>query len=444
MKRISWLGLVYLMGTFTVFVQADEVQDLREQLQNQYKAMQEIQNRLIALEARQKQQDEQIKTFQNKENFQIPETLKWVEKIKFYGDFRFRYQNISSEKDGENSDGVNRQRIRVRLGLTTQVNEEVTFDMRIATGKYDSATLTANGDPTATNSTLGDSWTYKGIWLDRAYMTWKPAAVEGLSVLAGKFGTPFYTAGRNELIWDGDLNMEGIAAQYNVKMNDKVNLFANAGGFYVRMDKYNDVTDAASISMFGAQGGAIIKLNETDKLTGGVGYYDYANLVGKTTLIKESTNLTTKNYARGNSIHSTKYTYLYDYNLFEGFAEYGTKVGKMPASLYGNYVVNTASGVKESTGWILGTILNQCKDPGSWEFGYNYRRLEKDCVVGSFTDSDFAGGGTNNKGHRFSITYQLAKGTQAALTYNLAQKANSAGDMEDNYQLIQMDILLKF
>jgi hypothetical protein len=428
--------VVWMCGS----IRADEIQDLRQQLENQYKAMQDIQNRLIELETKQKQQDEQFKAFQSdRAAFQIPETLKWAEKLKFYGDFRFRYQNISSETNGGNTDAVNRQRIRVRLGLTTQVNEEVTFDMRITTGKYDSATLTANGDPTATNSTLGDSWTYKGIWLDRAYMTWKPAAVEGLSVLAGKFGTPFYTAGRNELIWDGDLNMEGIAAQYNVKMNDKISLFANAGGFYVRMED----SDTDSISMWGAQGGAIIKLNETDKLTGGAGYYDYANLIGETTLIKSST--ATSNYARGNSIQtSSPYTYLYDYDLLEGFAEYGTKVGEMPASLYGNYVVNTASGVSENTGWIVGAILNQCKDPGSWEFGYNYRELKKDCVVGAFSDSDFAGGGTGNRGHRFSIAYQLAKSTQAILTYNVAKKANSAGDIEDNYQLIQMDILLKF
>jgi hypothetical protein len=54
----------------------------------------------------------------------IPETLKWVEKIKFYGDFRYRYENVSSETNGSGDNGVNRNRIRVRLGMTAKVNDE--------------------------------------------------------------------------------------------------------------------------------------------------------------------------------------------------------------------------------------------------------------------------------------------------------------------------------
>ncbi len=41
-----------------------------------------------------------------KNEMTIPETLKWVEKIKFYGDFRYRYENISQETNGAGDDGI--------------------------------------------------------------------------------------------------------------------------------------------------------------------------------------------------------------------------------------------------------------------------------------------------------------------------------------------------
>ncbi|MBM4102959.1 MAG: DUF3373 family protein [Planctomycetes bacterium] len=399
---------------------ADDTTELRQQLQEQYKAITEMQAKLIKLEQAQTAQNEKIAAIKPGE-MTIPETLKWVEKLKFYGDFRYRYENISSENSGTESDAVNRNRIRVRLGLTAQVNDETTFDMRIATGKSD--------DPVSTNQNMGDSWTYKGIWLDRAYMTWKPGSVEGLSVLLGKLGNPFVTVGKNQLIWDSDLSMEGIAAQYNLKLSDATSLFANAGGFYVRLDD----SDTDSISMFGAQGGVTHQFDKDNKLTAGLGYFDYGNLVGETYLLGTS--------SKGNSYSGG---YLYDYNLFEGFAEYNTKIAGLPVGIYGDYVVNTASSVQEDTGWLIGTTLNKCKDPGSWEFSYDYRDLEKDAVIGTFSDSDFIGGGTNGKGHRFGVTYQLAKNTQAGVSYFMNDKYNTTTKNYDNYNRLQLDVMVKF
>ncbi len=398
---------------------ADEIADLRQQ-------MAEMQAKLIKLEQNQTTQEQKIAAIKPGE-MTLPESLKWVEKVKFYGDFRYRYEGISSESDGSGTDDVNRNRLRVRLGLTAQINDEMNFDMRIATGK--------STDPISTNQTTGDSWTYKGIWLDRAYLTWKPSYADGLAVLLGKMGTPFYAVGKNQLIWDSDLNPEGIAAQYNLKMSDSLSMFANAGAFYVRMED----NDTDQIAMWGGQIGLTNKFNDDNKLTGGIGYYDY-------TSIKDRKVLATTTKDNGNSsysIGSDKY-YRYDYNLFETFAEYGTKVGSMPVSVYGDYVVNTASSVQEDTGWLVGTTLNKCKDPGSWEISYDYRDIEKDAVVGAFNDSDFVGGGTNGKGHRFGLTYQLAKNTQAGITYFLDKKANSSGKIDDSYNRLQVDVMVKF
>jgi hypothetical protein len=406
---------------------ADEISDLRQQ-------MAEMQAKLIKLEQTQTAQNQKLEQTQATQavqeqkiaaikpgEFTIPETLKWVEKIKIYGDFRYRYENVSSETGGSGNDGVNRNRIRLRLGLTAQINDEMVLDTRIATGKSD--------DPVSTNQSLGDSWTYKGVWLDRAYMTWKPGSVEGLSLMLGKLGNPFVTVGKNQLIWDGDLSMEGIAAQYNLKLSDATSLFTNAGGFYVRLDD----SDTDSISMFGAQGGIMHQFDKDSKLTAGLGYFDYGNLIGETYLLGTT--------SKGNSYSGG---YLYDYDLFEAFAEYGTKMAGLPVSIYGDYVVNTASQVKEDTGWLIGTSINKCKDPGSWEISYDYRDLEKDAVVGTFSDSDFIGGGTNGKGHRFGFTYQLAKNVQGGLSYFMNEKYNTTTKEDDDYNRLQMDVMVKF
>lgn len=425
MLRISTgIALFLAVGA----VRADEVAELRQQLQDQYKAIVEMQAKLTQLEQNQTVQEQKITTMQSAE-MKIPETLKWVEKIKIYGDFRYRYENVSYERNGGEQDAANRNRIRLRLGLTVKINEEVTLDTRVATGKYDEDTGTINGDPTSSNQNLGDSWTYKGIWLDRAYMTWKPGSVEGLAVLLGKLGNPFVTVGKNQLIWDGDLSMEGIAAQYNLELSEETSLFANAGGFYVRLDD----SDTDSLSMFGAQGGVMHSFDKDNKLTAGVGYFDYGNLVGETYLLGSS--------SKGNSYSGG---YLYDYDLFEGFAEYATKIGVLPVSVYGDYVMNTASSVSEDTGWLVGTTINKCKDPGSWEFSYDYRDVERDAVVGTFNDSDFIGGGTNGKGHRFGITYQLAKNTQAGLSYFMNDKYNTSTRDYDDYNRLQADVMVKF
>jgi len=83
--------------------------------------------------------------------------------------------------------------------------------------------------------------------------------------------------------------------------------------------------------------------------------------------------------------------YQYDYQLVEAFGEYTTTLGETPVAFYGNYVVNTASSVKNDTGWLIGTTYNKASAPGTWQVGYEYVDVESDATLGRFTDSDFTG-----------------------------------------------------
>jgi hypothetical protein len=398
---------------------ADEVSDLRKEVEQQYNALLKVQNQLLEIEAAQKKQGESVKKLESTGGFTIPETLKWVEKVSLYGDFRYRHEQI----DGDNVNQRDRHRIRARLGLKGKITDEWSFDLRLATGTDDS--------PISTNQDLDGGFTSKDIWLDRAFLTYAPHAIDGLSIQAGKMGTPFVTVGGNQLIWDGDLTPEGVAVNYTTKISDAVSLFVNGGGMWV--EERGSDTDT---SLWGMQGGLKHAFEDKSVLTGGAGFFKYGNLQG--------------NPAIGSFAGNTSEggAYKFDYELLEVFGEYATRLGEVPVSLYGDYVVNTASGVSADTGWLLGATWNKAKDPGTWEIGYDYREVERDAVLGAFTDSDFIGGGTHGKGHRFTFKYALAKNVAAGVTYFLNERdgdnADRSGPRDDQYRRLQLDVELKF
>lgn len=418
-----WIVAAGILTGSAGIVKADDITELRKQMEQQYEQMRQMQNKLIELEAAQKQQGATVQKLEES-GVKLPDKLAWIEKVNLYGDFRYRYEYIDAE--GSSSD-QHRNRIRARVGLKGKVNDEMTFNVRIASGSE---------DPVSTNQTLDGGFSSKDIWLDRAYLQWEPASMSGWTWLFGKMGNPFYKAGGNQLIWDDDLNPEGIAAQYAANLNDNTGLFVNAGGMWVEESSSN-----ADASLWGLQAGLEHALNDDSKFTWGGSYYKYGNVKGSKTFydVEDGFGNTTYTDDAGDQ------AYMFDYELAELFAEYGTKLGKTPASFYGNYVVNTASGVSEDTGWLVGTKLGKAKNPGTWDFGYEYRDLEADAVVGVFTDSDFIGGGTGGKGHKFSTSYAIAQNATLGATYFMSQRdGDGDGNINDDYDRFQFDLMVKF
>lgn len=446
-KMVVSVVVVMLMTGMVALARADELSDLRQMVENQYNELIKVQNRLIALEAVQKEQGVAVQRLEsdNKRGFAIPETLSWVENIKFYGDFRYRYEYIDWDTSAGKNVDRDRNRIRARIGMKARVNDEFAFDLRVATG---------SSDPVSTNQTLGaedeKEFGSREIWLDRAYVTYTPASIEGLTVLAGKFGTPFYRAGGNQLIWDDDLNPEGVAVQYTRKLSDNTSAFGNFGYMIVEENKNGDY----GLELYGIQGG-LEHVFDDSTLTYGAGYFEYANTQGHAVLGNGAEGNTTMSVptgnfvfdpSTGNPVAEMESQYVYNYKLLEFFGDYTTKMGELPLELYGDYVVNTASGVSKDTGWLIGTKLGKARDIGSSQFGYEYRDLDRDCVLGTFNDSDFIDGGTGGKGHKFSYAYQLGKNTQLGATYFCSERAYSSSDDEkdDSYRRLQLDFIVKF
>lgn len=68
--------------------------------------------------------------------------------------------------------------------------------------------------------------------------------------------------------------------------------------------------------------------------------------------------------------------------------------------------------------------------------------LERDAVVGAYSDSDFTGGLAGGKGHRIGMNYQLAKNVQYGMIYFHNEVTLEDPDLD--YRRLQADLKLKF
>jgi len=182
---------------------ADEISDMKKQIAD-------MQARIDQMEVQQKKvvAEEVNKAVEKKQVSALPDNMKWVEKVKISGDLRYRHESIDEQSGGEWKDGVSRHRIRARLGVNGKVNDEVDLGFRLASG---------SADPVSTNQNLESSFSSKTIWLDLAYFDWHPAGIKGFNFIGGKMNNPFYSVGKNQLIWDHDLTPEGLAAKYEIQ-----------------------------------------------------------------------------------------------------------------------------------------------------------------------------------------------------------------------------------
>ena len=402
-------GLILSFGFSAA--KADEIAELKQKLNRQNTLLKQIQQYLGSIEASQ-QKDENKK-------IKLPDTLEWAEKMKFSGDFRYRHESIDDDTKSINRD---RNRVRARLRMQAAVNEQWDVIFRLATGSSDS--------PISGNQTLGDShsdsFSNKEFWLDQAYADYHPASISGFNGLFGKMGNPFCKVGKNQMIFDGDLSFEGGAANWHFKFNDTISADLNGGAFWMR-----ERSTSVDTGLFGVQ--ALIKHNLTkdSHVIAGASYYDFSNIKSQALAgIRPAGNTQTGGL------------YDSDYDIFEGFVQYGFNLGNMPLAVFGSYIKNTDASTSEDTAWFVGAKLNKAKNPGSWEFSYNYRDVEKDAVVGGLNESDFIGGGTDSRGHVFGLKTQLAKKVQAACHYLKCKK--NVSTKAAYYDVFQADLIIKF
>jgi len=319
----------------------------------------------------------------------------WFENTQIGGDLRYRHEWT----DKEGGDVRNRHRVRARVGLKTAANEEVKAEIRLATGAE---------APYTSDQSLDDGFSSKDINLDRAYLDWQPEAMAGVHLLAGKMVNPFVT-GRG-LVWDGDVTPEGLAVKYAVG-GETVSLLARAGGFWVEERSSDDDS-----MVYGGQITADIKASPVDFLVG-VGVYAYDNIEGYPVIVNDEKGFGNTTRAVTDEAGETEQLlYANEYTEVEGFVEVGAELGAVPCKALGHYVVNTEADA-DDTGYLVGVRIGEARDPGSLQLDYDWRELEADAAVGALADSNVWGGGTDGRGHRVYLTYQIGERWQVGFEY---------------------------
>jgi multidrug efflux pump subunit AcrA (membrane-fusion protein) len=125
-------------------------------------------------------------------------------RFRLSGDIRMRGENSTQAGTQDR----NRARVRIRLGIDGQLNEDFVGSIALATGSI--------GDPTTTNETLTNAFDRKTIALDRGYITYSPVAHAWLALTGGKFP---YLWQRTSVTGDPDLNPEGFDQKVSFNHN---------------------------------------------------------------------------------------------------------------------------------------------------------------------------------------------------------------------------------
>ncbi len=330
----------------------------------------------------------------------------WAESITLSGDLRYRHEQF----DVQGMELRNRQRVRARLSLTAEPEDNLELGFRLVSG---------SDDPVSSNQTLGDGFTTKTLMLDRAYFVWTHA-VSGARIAGGKMGTPFFAP--SELLWDNDLSPEGLAVKHVFGESD-TRFFVQGAGLWLEERKSSE-----NAALFGGQVGIEGRRDGLSIVLGG-GYFNYTDLVEP---------LYDDDFFGNTTVDSTSFAT--DFDLVEIFAVLGFKAGETPVTVFADFVTNQAADTDQQ-GYLFGAKLGKAKRAGSWEVKYNYREVQKDAVMGALTDSDFRGGGSDGKGHEFGGAYQLSGKAKFAVTYFV----NKLGVVDgDDFKRLMVDLKFKF
>ncbi|HPD60916.1 MAG TPA: putative porin [Thermodesulfobacteriota bacterium] len=407
--------IFFVLVATTRLSHANEVEKLLDKLVEK-KVLTPAEAQQVLVETR---EEERKKIAQQKHDI-LPE---WIQKTKLTGDFRLREQYEKRDSIEERW----RTRIRLRLGVESQVADKFKVGFGLATG---------GTDPRSTNQTLGDTFEGKNVNWDFAYGQYTP--FKWLTLVGGKFKNPLFSPA--DLIWDTDINPEGGYAQFNYNVLDYLGLFANVGVF-VLDERHNETKPPAKNRqdpfMYVFQPGFEWKIQDPDlkdlaKLKASVAYYGFSQV--KDNVLDHSSKTNTL-FNKGLK---------YDYDVFVTDAQ----LGFMPQGfivpylgVFGQFVYNPDP-PKGNTGWLLGGMFGAEKvsEKGQWQVKYNYRRLGRDAVLDTFPDSDFFGGATDVRGHEGIFEYGIYKNISVTLDYYNTQKLHGP----KHEDLFQLDWNLKF
>ena len=294
--------------------------------------------------------------------------------LKFNGDFRVRYEYTT---EGNSAASFGREVGRFRLGMTYALRDDIVVRARLATGDP--------GDPNSADVTLGSFVNDLAVSLDIASVE---ANRSRWAAFAGKFANPFQST---ELVWDGDVNPQGVAGRVMVGEQGGGSVTGTLTGLFFTIDPR---TGNQSSNMGGAQVTISSPTRGPWKLAGSAAYYDYriGSLAGADA-----------GDTRSNRLVPGDSAYVSDFNLLDLMvvADYTGFAERYPLRVVGDYVHNSGA-TDLNTGWEADVYFGRGARQGDLRFRYGYGMTEADAVLAAFSH-DNTTLGTNYEIHTLSV-----------------------------------------
>ena len=410
-----------------------------------------------------------------------------IDNATLYGDIRIRYENRQGSGFGDlatqGAKSIDQTRERARYKLTLGVKTESGpwyTDLALAmgaNGRSDNATF---GRSASTN--LDDKET---VFVKRAMVGWK--ATDWLTLEAGRTTNPLYTT---PMVWDADLNLEGINEQVKYKLGAADLFFTAAQGIY-QGDRKNfsanktNTGDSVNTELFAFQGGARYGINDNASAKAAITYTTINNSGNGANsksgsrflpILAGAPNTATNAQARTNDLDTievpAEINFMASSNI--GIRAFGDYVYNTSGNdRYKNAQAAATAGAQrnaikaagnDDTAWMFGVAIGSASDlkafegnkmvKGDWSARIWYQDVGVYSVDPNAVDSDFMDSRVNMKGTTFKAQYNIEDNVFVNLAYGHAKRKNGAlgavGAGQDlalnlkDFDLLQLDLTYKF
>ena len=354
-----------------------------------------------------------------------------LERISFYGDLRLR-QEESFRLEG--APDRHRSRMRVRAGLTYELDPGLSFGARLVTGN--------RRDPRSPHLTFGDGFDGLEVSLDRAFVDWRPSGLEGLWLKAGKFAHPMH---RNpiygELVWDADIQPEGVAAGYSTRDRLGFDTLSFNVGQYALIEQSIGSDSWASFAELSAT--RLVADAVTAKLATSFTGIWRATPDGSTTLLDDN---------RGNLVldidgDGDPDRFASGFGVLDTILELHLERPGAPLVFSFEWLKNlraassNGQGGQGDQGYAAGLAWGRAAKAGDWRFYYQYASIEREAIFSPLTQDDFLFA-TGHQSHVAGIMRQLTDSAGLHL-WGLVSQAEDGSSSDHDWRL-RLDLNLKF
>lgn len=434
-----------------------------------------------------------------------------INELEIYGDARVRYEYRAGRTAGNSpvapaGPGVagsrdwqerSRERYRLRIGLRGTLADDWFFGLRLETSSNPRSTnITFGGDSNNGPFAKNDD----GVNVGQAYLGYK--GIRDVTLTVGRMPMPLVTT---LMVWDADINPEGVAEQYKHTFNFavgggslgaaaesyskdgkavaasvtssepwklKVDVFANFAQFV-----YDDANPENPLGRRGFTNNRLTPNTDAWLLAWQLGakfnfphnyYFQVAPVVYNYTGLGDTFN----SFFSGGSPAVTNALSLAQNQtgansllVLEVPAEFGFKIGETPFKIFSDFAVNFEAAARAAAAgrpdkgdqryaYQIGAAVGQLKLKHDWQVQAYWMHSDQYALDPNLVDSDFWDSRVNMEGVVVQGAYALSDAVTFNLSWGYARRVDASlgtggtGDIGINplarYQLFQADLNVKF